>query len=99
MTDHQIYSLILLVLGIIGLAMMLILSALTLNRYQDCRLGSPRWRVRNIHLKKICALSSLFFLAMAASYTVLQEAWALLYLVFAFKAGAWWLRFSLERRT
>jgi hypothetical protein len=91
-------SLCLAILSIISILILLALSAATLWHYRGSRIGSFRWYLRNLHLKQISAIACLFFLAMAASYGILQEAWALVYLIIAIQTGAWWLRFAINQR-
>jgi hypothetical protein len=85
-------------LGISGTIMILIATAIVVWRYRDSRMQGFRWRLRNWRLMQLSAIACLFFLAMAASYGVLQEAWGWLYLIVAFKVGTWWLRYSISRR-
>ncbi|MBO0780723.1 MAG: hypothetical protein J2P37_18020 [Ktedonobacteraceae bacterium] len=98
MAYTHILSLSLLTLGITGLITLLSLTAVVIHAYQGSSPGSFRWHLRNDRLKRLCALACLFFLAMAASYAVLQEVWAILYLIIALKTGTWWLRFSFDQR-
>jgi hypothetical protein len=96
--NTHIISLCLTLIGIIGL---LILSLLTLRvfwYYQGNPENNFRWRLRTLYLKQISMLLCLFCLAMAASYSVLLEPWALLYLIIAIKAGIWWFRITIEQR-
>lgn len=88
-------------LGALGLAGTLGLIAITITvcyRYRDTRAWSFRWYWRNWRLMQLSAIGSLFFLAMAASYGVLHNAWAWLYLIVAIKLGLWWLRCVVSRR-
>ncbi|GCE13023.1 hypothetical protein [Tengunoibacter tsumagoiensis] len=98
MHDHQIFSTILLILGSLGILTFLSLAAFILWYYRECPGGSFRWHLRNASLRHVSALACLFCLAMAASYLVLFEIWAMLYLIIAFKAGSWWLRISMTQR-
>jgi hypothetical protein len=93
----QILSFYLNGLGIIGTIALVAAAALVIWRYRDSRVQSFRWRLRNWRLMQLSAIACLFYLAMAASYGVLQEAWAWLYLIVAFKTGTWWLRYTLSR--
>lgn len=95
--DTEIISLYLGALGIIGTITLLVATALVLWYYRGIRIGSFRWRWRSWRLKQLSALACLFFLAMAASYGVLQEAWGWLYIIAAFKAGTWWLRGTISQ--
>jgi hypothetical protein len=97
MSTHG-FSLFLAILGVAGIAFLLIRLGMILRQHQRCPTGSFRWQMRNHYLKQISALASLFFLAMAASYAVLFQAWALLYLVVAFKTVSWWLRLAMTQR-
>lgn len=92
-------SLCLSILGVIGIIALLSLAGIALWHYRGSRVGSFRWHLRNLHLKQLSALACFFFVAMAASYGILQEAWAIVYLIIAFQTGAWWLRFALSQRT
>ncbi len=99
MTDTSILSLALGVLGAVGIIILLILTSMILYSYHGSRMGSFRWHLRNVRLKQLSALSCMFFFAMAASYGVIHEAWAILYVIFAFKTGTWWLRCAVSQRT
>jgi hypothetical protein len=88
----QTISLCLNMLGITGTIALLIATGLVIWYYRGSRRGSFRWRWRNWRLKQLSALACLFFLAMAASYGVLNEAWGWLYIIGAFRTGTWWLR-------
>lgn len=99
MTDTSIFSLILGILGPIGIIALLALTGMILYFYRGSRMGSFRWHARNVRLKHLAALACMFFFAMAASYGVIHEAWAILYVIFAFKTGTWWLRCAVSQRT
>ncbi len=98
MTDTSIFSLALGVLGTVGIIALLTLTGIILYFYRGSRMGSFRWHLRNTRLKQLSALSCMFFFAMAASYGVIHEAWAILYIIFAFKTGTWWLRCAVSQR-
>ena len=93
-----VLALCLAILSITSIPIWLILAGTVLWHYRRSRIGSFRWYLRNLHLKHLAAIACLFFLAMAASYGLLQEAWALVYLVLAFQTGAWWLRLAINQR-
>lgn len=99
MADTSIFSLVLGILGAVGITVLLTLTGMILYFYRDSRMGNFRWHLRNVRLKQLSALSCMFFFAMAASYGVLHEVWAVLYLIFAFKTGTWWLRCAVSQRT
>ena len=84
--------------GPLGLFTLLIMAGAVAHQYRGSSLGSFRWNMRTIRLKQVSALSCLFCMAMAASYGVLQEAWAFLYLIAAFKIGTWWFRLNITQR-
>lgn len=86
------------VFGLSGLLIFLLVSGSVMLRYQPCHSGSFRWHLRNRRLKQITAIACLFCLAMTASYGILYQPWALLYLIIACKTGAWWLRFIISQR-
>ncbi len=90
--DIHTLSLYLDALGIIGTVSLLGGAGLVMWYYRGSHTGGFRWRWRNWRLKQLSALACLFFLAMAASYGILHEAWGWLYIIGAFKAGTWWLR-------
>jgi len=90
-------SLYLNALGITGTTVLLIATGFVTWYYRGSRIGSFRWRWRNWRLKQLSALACLFFLAMAASFGVLNEAWAWLYIIGAFRAGTWWLRRAISQ--
>lgn len=83
--------------GLLGLSVFIVIGGVVLYFYRGCSEGSFRWHVRNRYLKQVSALICLFCLAMAASYSLLTEAWALLYFVLACKAGTWWLRIVIDQ--
>ncbi len=93
----QTLSILLAVLGFVGIVALLTATGMVMWQYRNVRMQSFRWRLRNWRLKQLSAVACLFFLAMAASYAVLQEAWGWLYLIVAFKTGSWWLRYALGR--
>ena len=95
----QTISLYLNILGMTGTIILLLAAGLVMWYYRGSRTGSFRWRWRNWRLKQLSALACLFFLAMAASYGVLNEAWGWLYVVGAFKTGTWWLRRVITQGT
>lgn len=98
MTDTSIFSLALGVLGAVGIVVLLTLTSMIFYFYRGSRMGSFRWHLRNLRLKQLSALSCMFFIAMTASYAVIHDAWAILYVIFAFKTGTWWLRYAVSQR-
>jgi hypothetical protein len=72
---------------------------MVIRHYWGSRTGSLRWHARNLRLKQIAAIASLFCLAMAGSYGIIQEAWALIYLIIALKTGTWWVRIAISQRS
>lgn len=98
--DTYTLSLYLGVLGILGTLALLIAAGLVAWHYRSSRIRNYRWRwrQRNWRLKQVTAIACLFFLAMAASYAILHEAWGWIYLVAAFKTGVWWLRRAITQR-
>ncbi len=99
MEDTSIFSLILGILGAVGIITLLTLASMVFYFYRSSRMGSFRWHLRNMRLKQLSALACMFFLAMTASYGIIHDAWALLYIIFAFKSGTWWLRCAVSQRT
>ena len=101
MTNSQFYtqliSFFLLVLGISGTLALLMAAGLVIRHYRASSIQSFNWHLRNWRLKQLSAIACLFFLAMAASYWVLQDAWGWIYLLFAFKTGQWWISYSIRR--
>ncbi|GCE24595.1 hypothetical protein KDA_00790 [Dictyobacter alpinus] len=89
----------LMLFGILGLIFLSIASIRIFWYYRDCRPGSFRWHIRNHYLKQIAAVACLFCLAMAASYSLLWQAWAILYIIISFKIGTWWLRLTIDQRS
>jgi hypothetical protein len=87
------------ILGVIAIIVLLSLAGIVLWHYRGGRIGSFRWHMRTLYLKRLSALACLFFLAMSASYGVLQEAWSLVYLTIAFQTATWWLRFTISQRS
>ncbi len=86
------------IFGLSGTMLLLILTGITLWYYRNSPAYSFRWHWRTFRLKQICAIGCLFFLAMAASYGVLQEAWLFIYLIAAIKCGTWWFRMVISQR-
>src|SRR5258707_1111933 len=66
-------------------------------RYRLSRRAGRLWRRRNWRLSQVFALTSLFYLALAASCLVLKDLWGWLYLILAI-VGIWWFRRSVTRR-
>jgi hypothetical protein len=95
--NTQLISLFLLGLGISGAITLVVATGLVIRHYSDSTVQSFNWRLRNWRLKQLSAIACLFFLAMAASYWVIQEAWGWIYLLVAFKTGLWWLRRATSR--
>jgi len=93
----QLLSSYLLALGIAGTLTLIVATGLIIWRYRDSRIQSYNWRLRNWRLKQLSAVACLFFLAMAASYWVIQDAWGWIYLLVAFKTGTWWFRRATSR--
>jgi len=85
-------------LGVVGTFSLLLMTALVMWRYRHTRLSSFQWNLRSWRLRQLCAVASLFFLAMAASYWVIQEPWGWIYLLVAFKTSTWWFRWAISRR-
>ena len=93
-----ILSLCLNTLGPVGTVTLLIITGVIMWRYRNSPLRSFRHHWRNVRLKQLSALACLFFLAMTASYGVLRNAWAFVYLIAAFKTGTTYLRLFLGER-
>ena len=87
------------ILGTVGTVTLLIITGVVIWRYRDSPLRSFRRRWRNARLKQLSALACLFFLAMTASYGVIRDVWAFIYLIAAIKSGTWWLRLALSQRS
>jgi hypothetical protein len=94
----SILSLCLGALGIIGTAILATSAGLVMWHYRGTRIWGFRWQWRNWRLMQLSAIATLFFLAMTASYGILGEPWAWLYLIVACKTGTWWLRCVISRR-
>ena len=86
--DTQMLSISLGIVGPMGLLAFLLMAGTV-----------TRWHIRNLRLKQISAIASLFCLAMAGSYGIIQEAWALIYLIIAFKTATWWVRITISQRS
>ncbi len=84
-------------LGPVGIVTLLIITGVVMWRYRNSPLRSFRRHWRNARLKQLAAVACLFFLAMTASYGVLRNAWAFIYLIAAFKCGQWWIRMAVRR--
>lgn len=95
--NTHLISLFLLGLGISGTITLVVATGLVIRHYNDSPIQSFNWRLRNWRLKQLSAIACLFFLAMAASYWVIQDAWGWIYLLFAFKNGQWWFRYIIKR--
>ncbi len=87
------------IIGTTGIFVLLLLTGTVFWYFRGSSTGSFRWHIRNLYLKQLAALASLFCIAMAASYGILFEAWAWLYLIAAFKTGTWWLRLVMAQRS
>ena len=74
-------------LGLLGTIILLAATAMVMWRYRASRSNRFQWHVRNWRLKQISAVACLFFLAMSASYWVIQEPWGWVYLLVAFKSA------------
>src|SRR5438128_5361240 len=85
-------------LGPVGTVTLLIITGVVMWRYRNSPLRSFRRRWRNARLKQLVAVACLFFLAMTASYGVLRNAWAFIYISAALKTGTWWFRLALSQR-
>jgi hypothetical protein len=96
--DTSIFSYVLACLGVFGIITLLTLACLVLRNYHGSRFGSFRWYWRSLRLKQLSALATMFFVAMAASYGVIHDAWALFYIVIALKTATWWFRYSVNMR-
>jgi hypothetical protein len=95
--NTQFIPFFLLGLGICGTITLVVATGLVIRRYNDSPIQSFNWRLRNWRLKQLSAIACLFFLAMAASYWLIQDAWGWIYLLAAFKTGMWWLRRATSR--
>ena len=95
--DTQLPSSYLLGLGISGTVTLVVATGLVMRHYGKSPIQSYNWRLRNWRLKQLSAIACLFFLAMAASYWVIQDAWGWIYLLAAFKTGIWWVRRATSR--
>ena len=96
--NTHLLSLSLGIIGTTGILVFLLLTSMIFWYFRGSSTGSFRSHIRNLYLKQIAALASLFCIAMAASYGLLSEAWAWLYLIAAFKIGTWWLRLVIAQR-
>jgi len=95
--NTQLLSSYLLGLGISGTVTLVVATAMVMRRYGNSPIQNYNWWLRNWRLKQLSAVAGLFFLAMAASYWVIQDAWGWIYLLVAFKTGTWWLRRATSR--
>ena len=84
-------------LGLLGTLILLATTAEVLWRYRASRANSFQWHIRNWRLKQIFAVACLFFLAMSASYWVIQEPLGWIFLLLAFKCGTWWFHRATSR--
>jgi hypothetical protein len=96
--DTQFLSLCLEIMGIAGTLLLIALAGLIAWYYRGGGMYTFRWHWRSIRMKQLLAVASLFFLAMAASYGLLQEVWGFIYLIAAFKVGTWWFRIAISQR-
>jgi len=87
------------ILGILGTSALVIAAGRVIWVYRGSRQWSFRWRVRNWRMLQLSAVACFFFFAMSASYGVLGDVWAWVYLLVALKTGTWWLRCAINRRT
>jgi hypothetical protein len=84
-------------LGLLGTIILLAAAAAVMWRYRVGHVRGFQRHVRNWRLKQISAVACLFFLAMSASYWVIQEPLGWIYLLVAFKSGTWWFRRAISR--
>ncbi len=84
-------------LGLLGTITLLAITAIVMWCYRDSRANGFQWQMRNWRLKQISAIACLFFLAMSASYWVIQEPWGWIYLLVTIKCGTWWFRRAISR--
>lgn len=84
-------------LGLLGTITLLAATAMVMVRYRVGRINGLRWQLRNWRLKQISAVACLFYLAMSASYWVIQEPWGWVYLLVAVKCGTWWFGRAVGR--
>jgi hypothetical protein len=85
-------------LGIGGTVALLVATGLVMWQYRESRVQSFNWHLRNWRLKQISAIACLFFVAMAASAWVIQDAWGWVYLIVALKTVTWWVRRAISQR-
>lgn len=95
--NTQLLSLVLAIVGIIGIITFIILAAFISWRYRGGGMYTFRWHWRNTHMRQLLVIASLFFLAMAASYGILRDAWGFLYFMAAVKTGTWWFRLAVTQ--
>ncbi|HKV59423.1 MAG TPA: hypothetical protein VJO32_14115 [Ktedonobacteraceae bacterium] len=86
-------------LGLLGTITLLTITGMVLWQYRVSPVNSFQWRMRNWRLKQITAVACLFFLAMSASYWVIQEPLGWIYLLVAAKCGTGWFRRAISRGT
>lgn len=91
-------SLLLNMVGLCGMAGLLLGAGLVLWQFRGYQPWSFGWHTRNSYLRQLSALAAFFFLALAASHALLADGWQWLYFVGAFNTGIWWLRFVISRR-
>ena len=84
-------------LGLLGTIILLAAAAMVMWRYRASHANGFQRHVRNWRLKQISAVACLFFLAMSASYWVIQAPLGWIYLLVAFKSGTWWFRRAISR--
>ncbi|HZS75447.1 MAG TPA: hypothetical protein VFA41_02440 [Ktedonobacteraceae bacterium] len=96
-SNPHIFSPYLAGLGVLGTITLLVMTGIVHWQYRECHMHSFRWSLRNWRIKQLSAVSCLFFLAMAASYWVIQEPWGWLYLLIGLKCGTWWIRRAVTR--
>ncbi len=96
--DTSTLSLGLTIFGLLGTVLLLTLTGFTRWYYRNSPIYTFRWYERTLRLQQICAIGCLFFLAMTASYAVLQEAWLFIYLIAAIKTATWWFRMVISQR-
>ena len=96
--NTHIFSIGLGIVGPLGLLTLLILAQIVIQRYLGLPHGKSTLAQRNLRFKQISAIASFFCFAMAGSYGVIQEVWALIYLLIALKTGTWWIRIAISQR-
>lgn len=74
----------------LGAGLALLAALLVFWHYRHGEQASLQWYLKNWRLMQVLGITSLYFLALAATCAIFGDHWGWLYLIVAIKAGVWW---------